>query len=74
MRGCVMPTLECPTCRSQVTYTRLEEVPNRPFCSRRCQLVDLGKWLNEEYCVAEEIPPDELIDFEPPHDPRMPPE
>ncbi len=22
-----------------------------PFCSARCQLVDLGKWLNEEYSI-----------------------
>ena len=25
-----------------------------PFCSERCQLVDLGRWLTEEYRVPEE--------------------
>ena len=25
-----------------------------PLCSERCQLVDLGKWLGEEYRVAGE--------------------
>ena len=25
-----------------------------PFCSERCQLVDLGRWLSEEYRVPEE--------------------
>ena len=24
-----------------------------PFCSERCQMVDLGKWLDEEYRVPE---------------------
>lgn len=24
-----------------------------PLCSERCQLVDLGKWLGEEYRVPE---------------------
>jgi endogenous inhibitor of DNA gyrase (YacG/DUF329 family) len=28
-----------------------------PFCSPRCKLVDLGKWLNEEYRVPVESPP-----------------
>lgn len=22
--------------------------PPRPFCSRECKLIDLGRWLNEE--------------------------
>ncbi len=24
-----------------------------PFCSFRCQLIDLGKWLGEEYRIAD---------------------
>ena len=24
-----------------------------PFCSPRCQLIDLGRWLGEEYRVAD---------------------
>ncbi len=27
-----------------------------PFCSHRCRLVDLGKWLGEEYRVASSTP------------------
>jgi endogenous inhibitor of DNA gyrase (YacG/DUF329 family) len=31
-----------------------------PFCSERCKLVDLGKWLSEEYRVpADEQTEDE---------------
>ena len=59
-----MPTLECPTCRKNVTYRTAAEIPFRPFCSRRCQLIDLGKWLNEEYRVPEELTP-ELADESP---------
>ncbi len=62
-----MPVLECPTCHRKVAYASLDEVPERPFCSRRCRLVDLGRWLNEDYRVTEEIPdPDQLPDGEPP--------
>lgn len=25
-----------------------------PFCSERCHLVDLGRWLGEEYRVPDE--------------------
>jgi len=53
-----MPMLECPICQRTVTYTSTTEVPFRPFCSKRCKLVDLGRWLSEEYRISEEIPPD----------------
>lgn len=49
-----MPGYECPICRKRVEVDKPEEAPHRPFCSRRCKLVDLGKWLNEEYRVTEE--------------------
>ncbi len=37
-------------------YGSLREVPYRPFCSQRCQQIDLGRWLNEEYRISEEWP------------------
>jgi endogenous inhibitor of DNA gyrase (YacG/DUF329 family) len=54
-----MPTYECPTCHRKIDCARPDEAPFRPFCSERCKLLDLGKWLNEEYRVTEEVP-DEL--------------
>lgn len=48
-----MPHLICPTCRKKFEYANLKEIPYRPFCSRRCKLVDLGKWLSEEYRISE---------------------
>lgn len=35
------------------------EYPDYPFCSKRCQLVDLGRWLGEEYKVAAPVADDD---------------
>jgi len=32
------------------------DLPSRPFCSSRCKMVDLYKWLNEDIIISEEIP------------------
>jgi endogenous inhibitor of DNA gyrase (YacG/DUF329 family) len=34
-----------------------EEWPAFPFCSERCRVVDLGKWIDEEYRVSEPLLP-----------------
>lgn len=31
-----------------------------PFCSERCRLVDLGRWLREEYTIEREILPEDF--------------
>jgi endogenous inhibitor of DNA gyrase (YacG/DUF329 family) len=28
----------------------------RPFCSERCKLLDLGRWLSEDYRVPDTTP------------------
>lgn len=44
--------MACPICRR-------ETVPDwRPFCSRRCADVDLGRWLTGSYRVETDEPPD----------------
>ena len=48
-----MPTFECPTCRKTLTVANNEEAPFRPFCSQRCKLVDLGRWLDGDYRISE---------------------
>jgi endogenous inhibitor of DNA gyrase (YacG/DUF329 family) len=30
----------------------------RPFCSKRCRQIDLGKWLGERYAIPAEEGPD----------------
>ncbi len=43
----------CPTCQKAV----LEASKLFPFCCDRCRLLDLGKWLNEEYKVTRPLKP-----------------
>lgn len=43
--------IRCPTCKAETTW---EENPNRPFCSERCKLIDLGKWASDAYCIPGE--------------------
>jgi uncharacterized protein len=40
--------MKCPTCGKPAEW---KENPYRPFCSERCKLIDLGRWVNEEYRV-----------------------
>jgi len=39
-------SVQCPTCRKSVNW---QESPYRPFCSERCQRIDLGQWAAESY-------------------------
>lgn len=40
--------MKCPTCGKP---TEWQDNPFRPFCCERCKLVDLSRWVNEEYRV-----------------------
>ena len=44
--------MKCPTCQA-VTKKGNQGNPRFPFCTERCRLIDLGKWVNEEYRVPE---------------------
>jgi endogenous inhibitor of DNA gyrase (YacG/DUF329 family) len=44
--------LACPICRRPAAERTAEASP-WPFCSQRCRLIDLGKWLGEEYRMPE---------------------
>ncbi|HEY6002381.1 MAG TPA: DNA gyrase inhibitor YacG [Anaeromyxobacter sp.] len=46
----------CPVCGKPVAPRR--ENPAFPLCSDRCRLVDLGKWLGEEYRIPGPRPGD----------------
>jgi hypothetical protein len=41
--------VRCPTCGKKVLW---EECPDRPFCSERCKMIDLGEWLSEGYRIS----------------------
>ena len=44
--------MSCPICE------RNTEVKFRPFCSKRCADVDLGRWVNGSYAVPSQDPED----------------
>lgn len=37
--------MTCPICQ------KLSESAHKPFCSRRCADIDLGRWLNASYAL-----------------------
>jgi endogenous inhibitor of DNA gyrase (YacG/DUF329 family) len=37
----------------------MSEWPRFPFCSRKCKLIDLGRWFDERYGLPAEEPDDE---------------
>jgi endogenous inhibitor of DNA gyrase (YacG/DUF329 family) len=48
--------MSCPVCGEDTVHKY------RPFCSRRCADIDLGKWLNEDYSVPVDV--EDLDQFE----------
>lgn len=42
-------SINCPTCQKSVIWSA--ESLYRPFCSKRCQLIDLGEWAAEEKSI-----------------------
>ena len=49
----------CPICSGQYEIAALDDLPSFPFCSRRCRLIDLGRWIDEDYVVSETRMPDQ---------------
>lgn len=52
--------VSCPTCRRRGPWFA---TPYGPFCSRRCRLIDLGKWLGEEHVISEPLRPEIFDDY-----------
>jgi endogenous inhibitor of DNA gyrase (YacG/DUF329 family) len=42
----------CPTCRRPVSKDPARPSKLFPFCSERCHMADLGRWLGEEFRFA----------------------
>ncbi len=53
--------VHCPICGKENDFFA---EPMGTFCSARCKLVDLGKWLGEEYRVSEPLRPDHFAGYE----------
>jgi uncharacterized protein len=42
----------CPTCKKKGDWSAGQY---EPFCSHRCKLIDLGKWLGGEHAISEPL-------------------
>ncbi len=52
--------VKCPTCKKVGDWFA---GPYGPFCSKRCRLIDLGKWLGEENVISEPLRSEHLEKF-----------
>ena len=52
-----VPVRNCPGCRQR--FRPVAGDPWRPFCSERCQLIDLGAWFTERHAIAGEAADDD---------------
>jgi len=57
-----MIVLPCPICQKRLEVQDLKEAPYFPFCSERCRLIDLGRWLGEEYKMPARPADEEDLD------------
>ena len=53
----------CPTCKKTGDWLA---TPWGPFCSKRCKLIDLGKWLGGEHVISEPLRAEHLEKYSSP--------
>jgi len=46
----------CPICKKPVDEPKPDEKSFSPFCSERCTLIGLGRWLGGKYQIPVEEP------------------
>lgn len=51
--------VKCPTCEKESEWN--EKNPDRPFCSERCKLIDLGQWAAEEHAIPGKSVEEEMM-------------
>ncbi len=61
-----MAVYRCVICEREVPYEG-GLPPLYPFCGARCKMVDLGKWLREDYTVDRDLTAED-VDQLPPAD------
>jgi len=69
-----MIRVRCPICGKSLEIGSLSELPSFPFCTDRCRLLDLGRWIDGNYVIPgaglpedqdeAEDRPDASADFE----------
>lgn len=51
--------VKCPTCEKDVEWN--DNFPDRPFCSERCKMIDLGQWASEEHAIPGKSVEEEMM-------------
>ncbi len=61
--------IKCPECGKVTEYSNANEY--RPFCSKRCSLIDLGEWVEGNYSIESNeqyfTPESQADDFDTKH-------
>lgn len=55
-----LANIPCPVCKQRGDWFAASF---GPFCSKRCRLIDLGKWFSEEHAITEPLRPEHLEQF-----------
>ena len=45
-----MKKIKCPECKAETEWSKNNEF--RPFCSKRCYMLDLGSWATGKHKIA----------------------
>ena len=59
-----MKKVRCPICERPLDQQGPKEWPDWPFCSKRCRMADLGRWLGGSYHIDTPIKPEESESFD----------
>jgi endogenous inhibitor of DNA gyrase (YacG/DUF329 family) len=49
--------IQCPRCGQETSIGK--DNAFRPFCSERCRLIDLGRWMSNDYCIPDQTEAEE---------------
>jgi endogenous inhibitor of DNA gyrase (YacG/DUF329 family) len=49
---------KCPTCGKPYEVAKLDDLKSFPFCTDRCRLVDLGRWIDGAFVLPEKAQAD----------------
>jgi uncharacterized protein len=49
---------KCPTCGKPFEVEKLGDLPSFPFCTDRCRLIDLGRWIDGVHVIPGPAQPE----------------
>lgn len=52
----------CPICNAELAPESGAESPHFPFCSERCQQVDLLRWSEGRYAIVDPLTPEQALE------------